>query len=298
MVPKIEKILDGFQLSEGPHWDQKNQCLYFVDIIASTIHKYVPANKKHTQTKIGNNNISIVIPVRDRSNEFLITLDRSVALIEWDGESKEVASIKKLYTVEEGTTHVFNDGKCDKTGRLWTGTLSQVATSVSGLEKNQCSLYSFYKNTVKTHRNSISISNGIAFDYVRRKMYYIDSFCYGIDQYDIDFETGIISNQQTIFKISDNLCDGMTIDTDGNLWVAIFGDAAVYQIDPRKGVIIEVVKFPADQITSVTFGGPNLDELYVTSGAIKEKPFGESPGSVFRVTGLNVKGFPADEAVI
>ncbi|XP_056647342.1 regucalcin-like [Diorhabda sublineata] len=300
MTPKVEKLLNGFLLSEGPNWDHNTQSLYFVDVTASTIHKYVPRENKHTQARIGNYNVSIIIPIKDKKNNFLVTLDRSVALIEWDGESEEVTAIQKLCTVEENTVHVFNDGKCDKTGRLWLGTMSKSAATVDGIEDNQGALYSFYNNTINTHRHNVGVSNGIAFDYVREKMYYIDSYRYSIDQYDINFEKGTLSNQKTIFKNEnkDILCDGMTIDTDGNLWVAMFGAAAVYNIDPRTGNILRTIKIPADQITSVSFGGPNLDELYVTSGSIIDRSFGQWPGSIFRVTGLNVKGFQADEAVI
>lgn len=89
------------------------------------------------------------------------------------------------------------------------------------------------------------------------------------------------------------LPDGMTIDTDGNLWLALFGGSCVLKIDPRKGVALQKVEIPVSQVTSVTFGGPNLDILFVTTGWLdfngEQKP---PAGSTFMVTGLGVKGLP------
>ena len=86
----------------------------------------------------------------------------------------------------------------------------------------------------------------------------------------------------------------MTIDTDGNLWVAVFGGGCVLHVDPRrKDALLEEIKLPANQITSAAWGGPNLDELYITSADQDIKtPKGEKSGGLFRVTGLKAKGFP------
>ncbi|XP_072381758.1 regucalcin-like isoform X2 [Diabrotica undecimpunctata] len=306
MAPVIERVLDGFRLAEGPHWDNKKQCLYFVDIIESTICKYVPSTKKLTKAKIDNYNVSIIIPVKDRDNEFIVTLNNSIALVEWDGESTNISSLKKIYEVDAGTSNVFNDGKCDKTGRIWAGTMGASPTSIGELVQGKGTLYSFSNNTATPHRGEIGISNGIAFDYRLGKMYYTDSFSFRVDQYDIDINQGKISNMKTIFSIKnqkelaeETFCDGMTLDSDGNIWLALFNSSKVYQLDPSNPeTVLKVLEFPAAQITSVAFGGPNLDELYVTSGNLSDRPGGKSPGSVFRVTGLNVKGLPADEAIL
>ncbi|CAG9831043.1 unnamed protein product [Diabrotica balteata] len=238
MAPVIEKVLDGFRLAEGPHWDNKKQCLYFVDIIESTICRYVPSTKKLTKAKIG--------------------------------------------------------------------TMGSSPTSIDELVKGKGTLYSFSNNTATPHRGEIGISNGIAFDYRLGKMYYTDSFSFRVDQYDIDLSQGKISNMKTIFSIKnqselaeETFCDGMTLDSDGNIWLALFNSSKVYQLDPSNPeTVLKVLEFPAAQITSVAFGGTNLDELYVTSGNLSDRPGGKSPGSVFRVTGLNVKGLPADEAIL
>ncbi|XP_072381760.1 regucalcin-like isoform X2 [Diabrotica undecimpunctata] len=301
MAPVIEKLVDGFEVAEGPHWDHKKQCLYFVDFVEGTICKYVPSTKKFTKAKIGDYNVSLVIPVKNKNNEFVVGLNNSVAVVEWDGESPNVSSVKKLYEVDVGTPNILNDGKCDKKGRLWAGTMGGTPRTLNELVPENGTLYSFSNNTTTPHRTGVNLSNGLAFDYKRGKMYYTDTFSFKVDQYDFDIIEGTISNMKTIFTITneENFCDGMTLDADGNIWLAVFASSRVYQIDPSKpDTVLRTVELPAAQITSVAFGGPNLDELYVTSAHFTDRPTGESPGSIFRVTGLNIKGLPADEFII
>ncbi|XP_074040648.1 regucalcin-like isoform X2 [Leptinotarsa decemlineata] len=303
MSSKIEVILEGFSLLEGPHWDIEKQCLYFVDIHNHSIFKYVPSTKKLTKAVIGNHNVSIIIPIKDKKDNFVITVDRSVSTITWDGESNTVLNLKKLYEVDHGTDHVFNDGKCDSSGRLWSGTMGAHASTIDGIPPGKGTLYSFQNNLVQNYRGGIGISNGIAFNKELGKMYYIDSMNGTVDQYDLDINRGTLSNLQPIFTrekhgFDECLFDGMTIDSDGNLWVAIFLGSKVIKIDPRRPeTLLETIEFPASQITSVAFGGANLDELWVTSANFKEFSPGQKGGSLFKVTGINARGLPADEAV-
>lgn len=99
-------------------------------------------------------------------------------------------------------------------------------------------------------------------------------------------------------NISSALPDGQAIDTDGNLWVALFNAGRVVKIDPRTPeTLLDEIRFPANQITSVAFGGPNLDELYVTSANIANDnyPPGSDGGALYRVTDINAKGYPGQK---
>nr|CAI5817262.1 unnamed protein product [Callosobruchus analis] len=279
MVPKIEKVTEPLKLGEGPCWDHKKKCLYFAGMVEQNIHRYDPRTKEHTKAHVGDGNVSMVVPVKNTDDKFVVSLNRSVCIVTWDGKSDKVKDIKKIAEVEEGTPHVFNDGKCDHTGRLWIGTMGKAANDLEIPDKKGA-LYSIQKKTVKCHRTEVGIANGLAFDSKRNKMYYIDSYAYTIDQYDIDFTTGTLSNLQHIFTSKTHgmekfLLDGMTIDTNGNLWIAVFGGS---------------------RVTSVIFGGENLDELYVTSARFS-KTAGALEGCVFRVTGINAKGLPSDEFI-
>nr|CAI5817263.1 unnamed protein product [Callosobruchus analis] len=270
-------------------------------MVEQNIHRYDPRTKEHTKAHVGDGNVSMVVPVKNTDDKFVVSLNRSVCIVTWDGKSDKVKDIKKIAEVEEGTPHVFNDGKCDHTGRLWIGTMGKAANDLEIPDKKGA-LYSIQKKTVKCHRTEVGIANGLAFDSKRNKMYYIDSYAYTIDQYDIDFTTGTLSNLQHIFTSKTHgmekfLLDGMTIDTNGNLWIAVFGGSRVIQIDPRvPEKILQSIEMPVPQVTSVIFGGENLDELYVTSARFS-KTAGALEGCVFRVTGINAKGLPSDEFI-
>lgn len=109
------------------------------------------------------------------------------------------------------------------------------------------------------------------------------------------------ANQQTIFTFDkhnlEGFPDGQAIDTDGNLWIAVFNGYKVIKIDPRQPeTLLDTIKIPAKQVTSVAFGGPNLDELYVTSarftvdGVVLDPK--EGHGVTYKVTGIGAKGYP------
>ncbi|KAJ8944496.1 hypothetical protein NQ318_011754 [Aromia moschata] len=308
MAPVVEKVVECGDLGEGPHWDAETQTLYFVDIVGHNIHKYVPSTREHTKAYIGKN-VSIIIPVKDKSDEFVITIGREIVRIKWDGESETVTILEKLYEVEPDTPHVFNDGKCDPSGRLWAGTLGVASVKDDQFPDEQCNLYSFYNKQVITQLSKIGLSNGIAFNTDRKKMYYVDSLKGTLDEFDFDIKNGTISNGKPIYTLNakrgivdGKVLDGMTIDTEGNLWVAVFNEARILKIDPRKPeTIAGFVELPAKQVTSVTFGGPNLDELYVTTGRLAVqgvKPSSPDDGVTYRVTGVNAKGFPGVRIVL
>ncbi|XP_018335136.1 regucalcin-like, partial [Agrilus planipennis] len=145
---------------------------------------------------------------------------------------------------------------------------------------------------LKQHIDGVHISNGLTWNPSLKKMYYIDSGTRTVDEFDYDQTNGTISNRKPIFTLEKHnipgIPDGMTIDSDGNLWVAVFLGSRVIKIDPRKPeTLLETIKIPALLTTSVEFGGPNLDELYVTSGRFTFQ--GKTPeppvdGALYRVT--------------
>ncbi|KAJ8967886.1 hypothetical protein NQ314_002591 [Rhamnusium bicolor] len=307
MTPKIERIVENCELAEGPHWDEETQALYFVDIPGKAIYKYVPATKKITKASTGLKHVSLIIPIKGQKDKFLVTLDRELSVISWDGESDKITVDEVITEIENNPETIhnrFNDGKCDPSGRLWAGSIS---LSESGeFQSGNGSFYSFEKNKVTKFISGVTISNGIAFITERKKMYYIDSPKQTIDELDFDIVNGTVANRNPIFTLARHDIpgspDGMTIDTDGNLWVALFGGSRVIKIDPRKSEThLDTIRLPAKQITSVAFGGPNLDELYVTSGRLTiggEELLPPDNGAVFKITGLNARGLPGVSAVL
>lgn len=301
MGVEIERVVDGTDilLGEGPHWDETTQNLYFVDIFGKSIHKYNPITKKSTCAKIGDDGISFIIPIDGSPNKFVIGLGKKVVEISWDGTSDKFEVIKTLgeADLEAGkATNVLNDAKCDNFGKLWTGTMGSAQEG--NVLEAKGSLFSIEGlNNLKTHVTNLTIANGLAWSPDNKYMYYIDSITRTVDQF--DFSVSGITNRKAIFSFEKlnipGLPDGMCIDSDGNLWVAVFNGGRVIKIDPKKpDTLLDTILLPATQITSVAFGGKNLDELYVTSGRIsvsgKTAPSPPENGGTFKVTGLRVKG--------
>jgi len=302
MASTVERIADSVELGEGPHWDVETQSLYYVDIFGKHIYKYTPSTKKLTKANIGKH-VSFIIPVEGSKDRFLISMDRELVVITWDGVSPQVSKLEKIAEVENRPGvdgNRFNDGKADPTGRLWTGTMGHEPV-VGNVDPKKGSLYSLGSNgQVKHHVSDVHISNGLAWSADLKKFYYIDSGERRVDQFDFDAKNQTISNRQPLFTLEknnvDGFPDGQAIDADGNLWVAVFNGSRVIKIDPRKPeTLLGSIEIPAKQVTSVAFGGPNLDELYVTSarmtinGVVLAQP---DHGAVYRVTGLGVKGLP------
>lgn len=253
--------------------------------------------------------VTLILPIKGEKDKFIVSLDRKLLIVTWDGSSEKPSNIEKLYEVEDDQkellTNRFNDGKCDPSGRIWAGTMGEERVNGKTV-RGRGSLYTFQNKTVTKHLGEIGISNGLAWNEKLKKMYYIDTFKSCVEEYDFDIENGKISNGKSIFNLTENnvggFPDGMTIDTDGNLWVAVFNGYKVIKIDPKKpDTLLATIPIPAKQVTSVAFGGPNLDELYVTTARFTVDGMVLPPpehGGIYRITGVDARGYPGIAAVL
>ncbi|KAK9298961.1 hypothetical protein QLX08_007876 [Tetragonisca angustula] len=302
----IEPLTGPYGLGEGPHWDSTSQKLYFVDIFAQKIFKFDPATGGLTFTFIENGPVGFVIPVEGSTNKFVAGCSVDLVVFSWDSE-KTLASCTAqiLASTDCNRTEIrFNDGKVDSSGRVWAGTMGFEKNGV--FPPNLGSLYSLGNDHVLSKKVSpVSISNGLAWNPDNNTLYYIDSLTYQVWAYNYNSETGTISNKKIVFDLQKNdisgIPDGMTIDTNGNLWVAVYSGGSVLNINPQTGELLRSIKFnDAKNITSVAFGGPNLDILYVTSASmgLDENQLKEQPhaGYLFAVKGLGARGFPSNNA--
>ena len=300
----VEPLVGPYELSEAPHWDQVSKKLYFVDIFAQKIYRYDPATKSLTSTCVEAGPVGFAIPVNGASGKLVAGVGTDLVLLAWDGR-KDLAKCasRTLATLESDPPRTrWNDAKVDKSGRLWGGSMSLMEDGV--FPPNKGSLYSVGTDLLpKKHVSPVTISNGLAWSVNDDKLYYIDSPTHQVVEYDYDPLTGDISNKRTVFDLQKKnipgMPDGMTIDTDGNLWVAVFGGGGVYQVQPKTGEVLRFVKIPnAQNVTSVAFGGDKLDILYVTTATtgLTESQLKEQPnaGYVFAVKGLGVRGLTAN----
>jgi len=306
MAPTVEAVGEPVGLGEGPYWDDETQTLYFVDLFNHTLHSYKPQTKEYHTVNVESDGlpVTLIVKIKSEKSSFLISFKNTLATVNWDGVSTQSLIPMKLLDLEDPkATTRLNDGKCDPAGRLWAGTMGALIEGTNDqFEQEKGSLYLLHKNKkVDKQVTNVGISNGLAWSNDAKKFYYIDSLKYTVDSFDYEHSTGALSNKKTVFCFKKNkvegLPDGMTIDTEGMLWVACFGGEQVLRIDPNSGELKQVVKIPSLQVTSAVFGGPNLEDLYVTSAKVGfTKEMEEKyplAGHTFRVTGLGVKGTPS-----
>ncbi|XP_058121580.1 regucalcin-like [Anopheles ziemanni] len=303
---KVETIPPYTELGEGPHWDIASQSLYYVSLSNGLIYRLdYKENKVYCASIDGTKQASFIIPVKGQRECFVIGDGGRLLMIRWDGLSKKASIVKELAnTGPKDTQNRFNDGKADPWGRLYAGTMMHESFG-SPFENATGSLYRFCPSSgklVEQDRN-IYISNGLAWNRQTNKFYYVDSGANNIKEYDIDLDGNLVNGTiwydlkepQKPGNVPAGFGDGMTIDTEGNLFVAIFNGYKVLKISPQKKVLQEI-KIPAQQVTSVAFGGPKLDELFVTTASLTfTTPQKDPAGATFKVTGLGAKGYPMDE---
>ncbi|ESO96769.1 hypothetical protein LOTGIDRAFT_207903 [Lottia gigantea] len=295
MTEKVEVVVKhaAKTVGEGPHWVDKTQSLLYVDIFSNDLHHWNPATNK-TSSLHFDEYVTLVVPT-EKDDEYIISQGSKLAKLQWSSKKVEVLH-------EAGAGVRYNDGKCDPRGRLLAGTMG-LETAPAVLPPGMGNLYSLdIQGKVTKLASNITLSNGLAWTADTKKFYFIDSTPRKVYLFDYNADNGQATNQRTVIDFADyddlGLPDGMAIDTEDKIWIACYSAGKVVRFDPETKKLLKVVKIDAKQTTSVCFGGPNLDELYVTSAAMgltEEELKAKDPlaGSIFKVTGLGVKGYPA-----
>lgn len=279
---QAELVLDAkAALGEGPVWDDVAGVLYWVDIDRSEVHRFDPATGEDLAVDVG----EPVGAVALRAGGGLMLAKKSgfAALGEWG------AALSPFAAVEPDRPETrMNDGACDTGGRFWAGTMHV------DLERGHGSLYRLDPDgTVTCMVTDVSISNGIAWSLDDATMYYIDTPTCGIDAFDFDADSGTISNRRCIVQIdpTDGAPDGLVVDAAGCLWVGLWEGWAVRRYG-TDGELLGVVDVPVARVTKCAFGGPDLDELYVTTAAPENADLTQPhAGGVFRAH-TGIRGVP------
>lgn len=271
------------ELGEGAFWDHKNKRLFWVDIEGMKVHVYDPKTKKNvsfdTPSMVG------TVVVKDK-DEAIIALVDGIYLL-----NTKSGSIKLFSDIEsEITSNRFNDGKCDPNGNLWVGSMSFKQT------KGEANLYKLAPNGKSEKMlDSVTISNGIVWTGDQKTMYYIDTPTMQIRAFDFDANNSTISNGRIAVIVPEALGfpDGMTIDAEDKLWVGLWNGNAVARFDPISGSLITKIEVPAHNVTSCSFGGENLETLFITTASLdmteEEQKKYPLAGSLFQVN-PGVKG--------
>lgn len=289
---------------ECPTWDSRNNILYFADILNGKIYSYNHTNEEIKSITL-DGLVAPIVPSKADPNLLIVGLNRSVVAVNWNKQDNSFKT-KTLVTVSgDFPESNFNDGKADKNGRLWFGTMGKNGD----VTPNEGHLYKITKEDLpKTEVvvTPVTISNGMAWNKANDKFFYIDSPTLQIWQYDYNSTRGTISNKQIVFDLKNHNInahpDGMTIDIEDNLWIALYGGGSIIKINPSTNKLLERIPIPALCVTSVMWGGPNLDILFVTTSkkSLTKEEIRQQPGAgcVYALKDLGTRGVPTFEADI
>lgn len=254
-------------LTEGPLWHAGHTEVLWVDIPAGLVHRapLVPRNDGSDLPDLGpRTTVSLDRPVGAvalcASGGLLAAAGTQFLRI--DEATGTVTEFAAPAVPADGTPRRMNDAKCDPGGRLLAGTMAYDTTPGAG------ALYRLDPvGTVTTLLDSVTISNGLGWSPDGRLMYYADSPTRRVDVFDHDPATGALSNRRPYATTGDDgVPDGLAVDTDGRVWVAVWGAGQVRAYTP-DGDLHAVVTVPASQVSSCAFVGAELDLLVITTAA-------------------------------
>jgi sugar lactone lactonase YvrE len=246
----------GAELGESPVWDERSGCLWWVDIKRGLVHRH-GADREDAGDAYRDIGEEVgAVALREGGGLVLAVRSGVLVLDDLAGEPRVLADI--------GVPGVrFNDAKCDPAGRLWAGTLADDGRAGGGR------LYRVEPDgsaTVALDR--VTVSNGLDWSLDGRTLYHVDSATQRVDAIGFDLERGTLGKRRPLIEVraDEGIPDGLTVDADGFLWLALFGGGAVLRIAP-DGSRERTVHVPISHPTSCAFGGPDLTDLYITSAA-------------------------------
>lgn len=270
-------------VGEGPLWDDRSQTLFWIDVLEGKVFNFNPITQKNAEIEIGKHVGAIALT---DANEIVAAARDEIVSVDLSN-----SSITSLIRVINNERFRFNDGRVDAKSRFVVGSMGYEP------KLGTAALYSItLPKKIDTVLENVGLSNGLCWSQDNNKFFYIDTLTSQIAEYSYDLETGQVSNRRTVitFDTSQGSPDGMTIDREGNLWVAFWGGGCVRRISPM-GQIISEIPLPVSRVTSAAFGGENFNRLFITTASylLSEQELAREPlaGSLF-VLETDTQGFP------
>lgn len=266
------------QWGEGAVW--WHGVLYYVDIEGHLVHRFDPTSGEEKSWNVGQR-VGMVVPRLDGG--LLVGGDKGLYFLD-----EETGALTAIVDPEpDKADNRFNDGKCSPDGRFFAGTISLVK------KEGDAKLYRLDPDlSLHEAYSPVTNSNGIAWSADGKTCYYIDTPSKEVKGF--DYAEGELTNMRVVVSTKHHEAspDGMTIDAEGNLWVAFCHGACVCCYSPETGEELRKIDLPCLEATSCAFGGEDLVDLYVTTG-IHKSEVEEHAGRLLKVTGLGVKGVAA-----
>ena len=272
---KLELLCDIKNiLGEGPYYDYRNGNISFIDIVGKKL--FILDKNKELKEVLFNEKIGAAIPIKD-SNGFIVFGETKLFLYQND----EIIEYKDISSIVSKDMRC-NDAKADRKGRIWFSTMVD-----DGISKPHGGLYTIIDDKIMCMQET-KLGNGLAWSKDNTKFYFNDSIMHKVFIYDYDINTGHISNRKVLAEI-DGIPDGMAIDDNDNLFIAIWDGNRIEVRDSISGKILDIINIPTKLVTSCTFSGENYDELIITTASLSE--LDEYAGKVFKLK-TNYKGLP------
>jgi sugar lactone lactonase YvrE len=240
-------------LGESPQWSSAEQALYWVDIENGLLHRLKWRQRNHECVSLPAP-VTMVIP----GPPLLVTSGNSLLRFDWNTrESHQIAALPL-----DPTRVRFNDGKIDPLGRLWLGTMAiDEKSPIAGL-------YRLVGQSLEQVLAGVKISNGIIWS--GDTMYYADSGTFRVDAFDYVAERGELNveSRRTILEFPEEIGppDGMALDAEGNLWIALVKGKRVSCFSPDNGEELVRIMVNASKVTACCFGGPQMNHLIISTG--------------------------------
>lgn len=246
--------------SESPFWDDLTGCLVWVETAAGEVHRWSPSTGETRRWSFPGE-VGCAVPRREGG--FMVAVDNQILCAEGDDHLELVANVP-----DEGGNVRFNDGRCDRFGRLWIGTMTR------DLAPGCAALFCLVgAHDLRLVVDSVGLANGIGWSPDGSDLYFIDSLARRTDRYPVIGPDEL--GRPTLFaRIQDDgtseigmtVPDGLAVDAAGNVWIAVFGAGEVRGFD-AAGRLHTVVEVGHPAVTSCAFGGASLDMLFITTGA-------------------------------
>jgi sugar lactone lactonase YvrE len=257
-------------LGEGPYWVPEDDCLLWVDIHGGQLHRtYFPSGETVT---LDLGAVSAAFPAIGGG---ILTAGGSKLALHLPAERGEQWSTRVIAEVPAREGIRFNDAKIDPAGRVWVGSMHTGEAEPLGQL-----LRLDHGGALTVVVDGVTVSNGIGWSPDGSRMYYVDSPVRRVDVFDYDPATGRADHRRPFADLSafDGVPDGLTVDADGCVWVAIWGGGVLRRLAP-DGSQDSVIAVPVSQPTSCAFGGPGMSDLYVTSARVglSEAELSEQP---------------------
>ncbi|MGE5244179.1 MAG: SMP-30/gluconolactonase/LRE family protein [Betaproteobacteria bacterium] len=272
----VEVALDAHaELGEGPVWDERRACLFWVDIMRGLVHQFDPDTGVDRSIPVGQP-VGAVMPTTE-DDLVLAVRDGFARLDPASGAMRMIAAVDA-----DRPERRMNDGNCDAAGRFWAGTMAIDERPGAG------ALYCLDPDgRVRTMLTGVTISNGLDWSDDGRVMYYVDTGSGRVDCLDVDPDTGDLGGRRGFVQVPADCGapDGLTIDSEGGVWIALWGGSAVHRYSP-DGRLVEAVRLPVTHPTSCAFGGPDLRDFYITTASTAltagERAAQPLAGAIFR----------------